>query len=71
MNIQVRDGLPYVTVTLLFGIDPTRRGARLRWQHGEWSAEDTAHAWNARGRDLAWIEEVVAARQMRAAAEEA
>ena len=43
----------------------------MRWQHGEWPADDTAQTWNACGQDLAWIEEAVAARRMRAAAEEA
>ena len=43
----------------------------MRWQNGAWPAEDTAQAWDARGRNLAWIEEAVAARWMRAAAEEA
>jgi len=42
----------------------------MGWQNGVWPAEDTAQTWDARGRDLAWIEEAVAARRMRAAAEE-
>jgi hypothetical protein len=43
----------------------------MRWQHGTWPAADTAQAWDARGRDLAWIEAAVVAWRMRAAAEEA
>ena len=39
-------------------------------QNGVWPTEDTARTWEARGWDLAWIEEAVAARWMRAAAEE-
>jgi len=39
-------------------------------QNEVWPAEDTAQTWESRGWGLAWIEEVVAARRMRAAAEE-
>jgi hypothetical protein len=42
----------------------------MHWQNGEWLAEDTAQAWDAHRDDLAWSEEAVAARRMRAAAEE-
>jgi len=41
------------------------------WQNEALPAEDTAQTWEARRRDLAWIEVAVAARRMWAAAEEA
>ena len=43
----------------------------MGWQYEALPAEDTAQTWDARGRDLAWSEAAVAARRMRAAAEEA
>lgn len=42
----------------------------MGWQNGAWPAEDPAQTWDTRGRDLAWIEEAIAARWMRAPAEE-
>jgi len=43
----------------------------MGWQHEAWPTEDTAQIWHARRPDLAWSEAAVAARRMRAAAEEA